>query len=300
MVGIGWWDCCANWCSGGLPGHAARNLSLRKTPDRTILASQRPRIRGILVSLTVLWVAEIQMAEPTWNGFLRLSLVSCRIYLSPATSERKWVRLEPLNPKTGNPVVPGFVDVRTGEIVPADAAGQAHQFENGRYVSLDEGELRRLAGPPSQVIDIVNFIPKDSIDRLYFESYFYIYPDEPLGADTLFTLRTAMLRKGQAGLGHMHIGGRQRRVLVEPRDTGLMLTVLRSADQLEDVEFEARADTDVPVDLIEVAESLIARRSTSADPARFDDAYQEGLRVLVADKVQEARAGVSLLPQAGA
>jgi DNA end-binding protein Ku len=231
------------------------------------------------------------MAEPTWNGFLRLSLVSCRVYLSPATSDRKWVRLEPLNPKTGNPVVPGFVDARTGEIVPADGAGQAHQFENGRYVSLGEGELRQLAGPPSQVIDIDSFIPQDSIDRLFFESFYYIYPDEPLGGDTLFTLRTAMLRNGKAGLGHMHIGGRQRRVLVEPRGTGLMLTVLRSADQLEDVEFEARADTDVPVELIEVAESLIARRSSSVDPARFDDAYQEGLRVLVADKVRAARGG---------
>jgi DNA end-binding protein Ku len=232
--------------------------------------------------------SEIDMAEPTWNGFLRLSLVSCRVFLSPATSDRKWVRMEPLSAATGNPVIPGYVDARTGAAVTTESTVQAHQYENGRYVQVSESELRTLAGPPSQVIDIDSFIPQGSIDRLFFESFHYVYPDEPLANDTLFTLRTAMLRKGQMGLGHMFAGGRQRHILVEPRGNGLMLTILRSADQLEDVEFEVRAETNVPVELIEVAESLIARRATSVDPSAFDDPYHRGLHALVGEKVRSA------------
>ena len=112
------------------------------------------------------------MAEPIWNGFLRLSLVSCRVFLSPATSDRNRIVLQPRNRSTGNPVLPRFVDARTGEL--CTEVVQAHQFETGRFVDFTDAELRELAGPPSQVIDIDSFLPLGTIDRLYFEQFYYV------------------------------------------------------------------------------------------------------------------------------
>src|SRR5260370_23840206 len=92
----------------------------------------------------------LQMAEPTWNGFLRLSLVSCRVYLSPATTDTRRVKLEPLNPGTGNPVAEQFVDTRTGDVVPREAAVPAYKAQDGQFIRIDDDELTELAGPPTE------------------------------------------------------------------------------------------------------------------------------------------------------
>jgi DNA end-binding protein Ku len=228
------------------------------------------------------------MAESTWNGFLRVSLVSCRVHLSPAISEGDRVKLALLNPGTGNPVEERLVDSKTGSVVSPEAAVQGYQSAAGEYVRVSAAELDKVAGPQSQIIDIEHFVPLGAIDRLFLDEFFYVYPDEPLATDTVYTIRTAMLRKGQAGLGQVHLGGRNRRVLVEPRGAGLMLTTLRSADRVAAPGFDEREESDLPIEMIEIAESIIARRSTTADPESFRDAYDDGLRRLIAEKTGTA------------
>jgi DNA end-binding protein Ku len=233
------------------------------------------------------------MADPIWNGFLRLSLVSCRIDLSPATTDRKRVRLEPFNINTDNPVTQQFVDNRTGAIVSPEATVQAYEYADGRYLVISGDELKELGGAPSEILDIDHFIPLGTVDRLFFEGFYYINPDGPLATDTLYTIRTAMLRNGQAGLGHLQLGGRERRVLVEPRGDGLMMTTLRSADQVEAAEFEFREEGDLPVEMIEIAAAIVARRSTTADPSTFRDRYDGSLRKLVEDKIRTGAAAAA-------
>jgi DNA end-binding protein Ku len=72
------------------------------------------------------------MAEAVWNGSLRLSLVSCPIYLSAATSDAKRIKLNLLSARTGNPVTEQFVDAKTGDVVAADALVKGYEFETSR------------------------------------------------------------------------------------------------------------------------------------------------------------------------
>ena len=183
-----------------------------------------------------------------------MSLVSCRVHLSPAISEGDRVKLALLNPGTGNPVEERLVDSKTGSVVSPEAAVQGYQSAAGEYVRVSAAELDKVAGPQSQIIDIEHFVPLGAIDRLFLDEFFYVYPDEPLATDTVYTIRTAMLRKGQAGLGQVHLGGRNRRVLVEPRGAGLMLTTLRSADRVAAPGFDEREESDLPIEMIEIAE----------------------------------------------
>ena len=60
------------------------------------------------------------MPRASWNGFLRLSLVTCPVYLIPASTEAKRIRLNQLNPETGNRVAQQLVDSKTGGTVDRD------------------------------------------------------------------------------------------------------------------------------------------------------------------------------------
>ncbi len=84
------------------------------------------------------------MPRASWNGFLRLSLVSCPVALVPATTEAKRVRFNQLNSETGNRVQQQLIDSQTGEVVDRDQIVKGYEYERGRYVTIDDDELKAL------------------------------------------------------------------------------------------------------------------------------------------------------------
>src|SRR5262249_20731476 len=165
------------------------------------------------------------MVDSVWNGFLRLSLVSCPIRLAPVTSDANRTRLEPLSARTGNPVTQQFVDGRTGDVVAADALVKGYEVSPSRHVALGDDELKGLGGAAT-IIELEHFVPREKVDRLYIESAYYVHPEGQLASDTVHALRLAMGQCGRVALGHAWIGERERPVLIEPHRGGLMISTL--------------------------------------------------------------------------
>ncbi len=103
------------------------------------------------------------MPEAVWNGFLRLSLVSCPVRLAPAASDARIIHLDQLNSRTGNPVTQQFVDSRTGDVVSPDAVVKGHQAADTGYVIITDSELEGLASEPPDVIELAQFSPRDHV-----------------------------------------------------------------------------------------------------------------------------------------
>src|SRR6516165_2393088 len=185
------------------------------------------------------------MPRASWNGFLRLSLVSCPVSLVPATTEAKRVRFNQLNAETGNRVQQQLIDSKTGEVV-----------------------------------------DRDEVDPVYLDTAYYVYPDGELAAEAFRVIGEAMARKNKVGMGRVTISSRERQVLVEPRDAGLVMSTVRSADEVRPAEFGPPAKGDIDVDMVAIAESIIDRRSGPFDPTTFRDRYQDALHELVAEKTK--------------
>jgi DNA end-binding protein Ku len=224
------------------------------------------------------------MPRASWNGFLRLSLVSCPVALVPATTEAKRVRFNQLNAKTGNRVQQQLIDSKTGEIVDRDQIVKGYEFDRGRYVTVTDDELKALQIESSKIIDLDRFVDRDEVDPLYLDASYYVYPDGELAAETFRVIGEAMARKNKVGLGRVTLSSRERLVLVEPRGAGLVMSTLRSADEVRPAEFAAPARVEVDADMVAIAETIIERRSGSFDPTSFRDQYQDALRELVAEK----------------
>ena len=228
------------------------------------------------------------MAEAVWNGFLRLSLVSCPIRLSPGTSDNYRIKLDVLSARTGNPVTEQFVDAKTGDVVPKDALVKGYEFEKGRYVTFTEDELAKLGGGAGNVIDLEQFVLRDQIDRIHIKDTYYIHPEGQLAADTVHALRLAMRRGGKAALGHVKIADQERPVMIEPHRGGLMLLTLHTQEELIIADFSERPESDVPAEMVEIAEAIISRRSAEFDPNRLGDRYHHDLQELVEQKTKDA------------
>jgi DNA end-binding protein Ku len=226
------------------------------------------------------------MPRASWSGFLRLSLVSCPVSLVPATTEAKRVRFNQLNAKTGNRVQQQLIDSKTGEIVDRDEIVKGYEYDRGRYVTVTDDELKALQIESSKIIDLDRFVDRDEVDPIYLETPYYVYPDGELAAETFRVIGEAMLHKNKVGLGRVTISSRERQVLVEPRDGGLVMSTVRSTDEVRPAEFGPPPKGEIDADMVAIAESIIERRSGAFDPASFRDQYQDALRELVAEKTK--------------
>jgi len=226
------------------------------------------------------------MPRASWNGFLRLSLVTCPVYLVPATTEAKRVRFNQLNAETGNRVAQQLVDSKTGDPVDRDQIVKGYEYERGRYVTISDDELKDLQIESSKIIDLDRFVERDEVDPLYLDTPYYVHPDGEIAAETFRVIGEAMEKTGKVGLGHVTLSSRERLVLVEPRDGGLVMSTVRSADEVRPPEFGAKPKGEADTDMVAIAETIIERRAAKFDPETFRDRYQDALRELVEAKTK--------------
>src|ERR1700746_4027484 len=180
------------------------------------------------------------MPRASWNGFLRLSLVSCPVSLVPATTEAKRIRFNQLNRETGNRLAQQLVDSKTGETVDRDQIVKGYEYDRGRYVTISDDELKALQIESSKIVDLDRFVDRDDVDPIYLETPYYVHPDGEIAADTFRVIGEAMSKTNKVGLGHVTLSSRERLVLVEPRDGGLVMSTVRSADEVRPAEFGAK------------------------------------------------------------
>jgi DNA end-binding protein Ku len=225
------------------------------------------------------------MPRATWNGFLRLSLVSCPIYLTPATSEAANIRLHQINPKTGNRVRQQLVDAESGDTVERSDLVKGYEYQRHEYVTIPDDELQALRIESSQTIDLDKFVKREELDPLYLDTPYYVYPDGKIAIETFRVIGEAMEEAGRVGIGRIVLSSRERMVLVEPLGGGMLMRTLRSTNEVRQPEF-GDADGHADPDMVAVAKTIIERRAGEFDPADFHDRYQDALRQLVESKAE--------------
>ena len=95
-----------------------------------------------------------------WKGYLKLSLVTCPVALSPATSDKEKVSFHLLNSATGHRLKQQYVDSETGEIVDRENRVKGYEIGKGEYVTVSDEELAVIEIESSHTIDIESFVPK--------------------------------------------------------------------------------------------------------------------------------------------
>ncbi len=227
------------------------------------------------------------MPRASWSGFLRLSLVTCPVYLTPATTEAKRIRLHQLNSETGNRVSQRLVDSKTGEELSRDQIVKGFEFDRDRYVTLSDEELRDLKIDLSKIVELDRFVDRAEVDELYLDTPYYVYPDGQIAGETFRVIGEAMTRADKVGLGRIVLANRERQVLIEPRGAGLVMSTLRAKDEVRAADFEDQAgEGEVDPDLVALAATIIERKAGAFDPSDFHDHYQEALHELVQSKLK--------------
>jgi DNA end-binding protein Ku len=225
-------------------------------------------------------------ARASWKGYLKLSLVSCAVQLYPASTSKERVSFHMLNRETGHRLKRLLVDSETGDPVESEDQIKGYEIGKRQYIQIEDEEIESVAIESTHTIDIESFVPRDEIDQTYFDSPYYIAPDGKVAEEAFAVIRDAMREKNVVGIGRVVLYRRERIIMLEPRDKGLVAMTLRYPYEVraDDEVFDPIPDVKVDDDTLDLATHIIERKLTHFDPARFEDRYQNALLEIIKAK----------------
>jgi DNA end-binding protein Ku len=224
-------------------------------------------------------------ARPSWEGHLRLSLVTCPVSLYPATTEAAAVRFNMINPQTNNRIKMKTVDAGTGEEVSRGDLVKGYEIAKGEYVLFDKDELDAVKLESTRIVDIEKFVPRTSIDRLYWDTPYHLVPSAKTGVEAFAVIRAGMAKQNKVAIGRLVMNTRERICAIEIEEDGLVLTTLRTAAEVRTLGEIGHPDLPKPnPQMLQIAEKIIEQQSGDFDPAEFNDRYEDALRALIEEK----------------
>lgn len=228
-------------------------------------------------------------ARAYWQGQIRLALVSIPVEIYPATRSGAAIQFRQIHEPSGKrihyeKVVPGIGPVDRDEIV------KGYEIAKGNYVLLDEDEIEAVKIESRKTLELVQFVEAHEIDVLYYEKPYFVVPADDLAEEAYVVLRDALRQTRKVGLGQLSARGREQLVSIKPCGRGLVMEVLRYADEVNKAQGYFRDIDDVTPepDLLDLATTLIDKKTAPFKPAEFHDRYIDALHRLI-EKKSKAR-----------
>jgi DNA end-binding protein Ku len=217
--------------------------------------------------------------RPYWKGYLKLALVSCPIALHAACSTAERIALRQVNKATGNRLRHQLIDEETRESVAPEHKGRGYEVAKGQYLIVEDEELDAIEIASTHVIEIDSFVPRAQIDQRFFDTPYYVTPNEPVGQEAFAVIRDAMRGKAMVALGRLVLSKRERVIALEPYAKGLLGTTLRYPYEVRNATdyFGDLPELAIAPDMLTLAEHILDRKAGDFDPATFRDRYEEAL-----------------------
>jgi DNA end-binding protein Ku len=240
-------------------------------------------------------------ARPSWRGQIRLALVSIPVEIFPATkSGGRAIEFHQVHEPSGKriryeKVVPGIGAVGRDEIV------KGYEVSKGEYVLLDPEEIEKVRLESRKTLDLTEFVDLAEIDAIYYDKPYYVVPADELAEEAFIVLREALRNAKKVGIGQLAMRGQEYVVALKPCGRGMLLETLRYADEVNRATgyFRDIADKKPVADLLEMAASLIERKSGKFDASDFKNRYVEALKDLIAEKQKKKGKKVIQDPEIG-
>ncbi len=226
-------------------------------------------------------------ARAYWKGQIRLALVSIPVEIYSATKSGAAVSFRQIHEPSGKPVkyektVPGIGAVDHDDIV------KGFELSKGNYVLLDEEEIEAVKLESKRTLELVQFVDAGDIDILYYAKPYYVVPADELAEEAYIVLREALRRTKKVGLGQLSLRGQEQLVALRPCGKGLVLEALRYADEVNKAAnyFRDVGNAKPDADLLDLAETLIEKKSGAFDASDYRNHYVDAIERLVAKKAK--------------
>ncbi len=224
------------------------------------------------------------MATTVWKGHLTFGLISMPIRMFAAARGERISFNQLHNVCHSRLKQPLFCPVCNRHVERSEIV-KGYEYEKDQYVLFSEEELDKIEPPSAHVMEILEFVKLEEIDPLYFDSSYYISPEDA-GLKAYQLLMNAMKESGYGAIAKVTMHQREHIVIVRPGSKGMTLHTMFYSNEI-------RAAESIPTDKVEVKDQekklalqLIESLKAPFEPQKYHDTYQENVRAMIAAKLQ--------------
>jgi len=228
------------------------------------------------------------------SATISFGLVSVPVSLYSASESSATVSFNMLHKACGSRLKQQYICSKEGTIVEKDDIAKGYEFAKGQYVTFTPEEIKALDEKATNSIDIAEFVPLNSVDRMYLDKVYYLGPDK--GGDRAYRLLGEALKvTGRAAVGQYSARGKQHLVLVRPLNGVLVMEQLHYASELKPVDEVPHPET--PVKELELALARQLIEQSSSEEFRPED-YHDTVRERVLEAIQQKVEGQDITAEA--
>src|SRR5436309_1432242 len=219
------------------------------------------------------------MAASVWTGYLTFGLISMPVRLfSGARSNH--VSFHMLHRDDHVRVKQQLVCPEEDKVIGRDEIVKGYEFRKGEYVIIEPDEIKRIEPKTAKAMEILEFIKADEIDPIYFESSYYMMPEEA-GRRPYALLQKALEDSNYVAVAKLAMHNREYTVFLRPYNGGMMLHTMYYQDEIRDVEGFGPVDVEIKEAELKVAHQLVKALEADWEPEKYYDTFEANVKELI-------------------
>jgi DNA end-binding protein Ku len=222
----------------------------------------------------------------TWKGAISFGLVNIPIELHSAVQEgADKVSFRLLHKGCNATIKYDRVCEKHDKSVPWDDIVKGYEHTKGEFVIMDNEDFASAAVESSKVVEINEFVPAAKIDPRYFEKPYFLLPQT--GAERGYTLvRDALAKTDTVGIGLLTMrSNSQHLVGIRTAGQALILSTMRFADELVNIDNYAFPNSEVRPQELQLAEQLITSMLGDFEPDKYANQYRSNIMEIIKQKL---------------
>ena len=225
----------------------------------------------------------MSMAATVWKGSISFGLVSFPVRLF-AAARAEAVHFHMLHKKDLSRIRQVWYCAEENEPIERSETVKGYETGEDKYVVVEEEELKKIAPTTATTMEILQFVGKDEVDPIFFESSYYVSPDGRTTAKPFSLFVAALAETKQDAIAQVAMHNREHVVLIRPSDDGLLLHTLFYQDELHQGAKGETPKAKYTAKELDLAKSLINHLSAPFEPKKFKDTYRENVARLIEQK----------------
>ena len=224
------------------------------------------------------------MAASVWSGYLTFGLISMPVRLfSGARPEH--VSFHMLHRPDNTRIKQQLWCPHDERVVERSEIVKGYEYRKGEYVIIEPDEIKKIEPRTAKAMEILEFVKADEVDPIYFESSYYVTPEEA-GRRPYALLCKALEESQYVAIAKLTMHNREYTVFLRPYKGGMMLHTMYYKEEVRDLDNFGRPDVELKDAELKVAHQLIEALAGDFEPEKYHDTFEENLKTLIKARLE--------------
>jgi DNA end-binding protein Ku len=224
------------------------------------------------------------MAASVWSGYLTFGLISMPVRLfSGARGSR--ISFHMLHRDDNTRIKQQLFCPNDERVVGRDEIVKGYEYRKGEYVVIEPEEIKKIEPKTSKAMEILEFVNAEEVDPIYFETSYYLVPEEA-GRRPYALLAKTLADTKMIGIAKLTMHNREYTVVLRPYKKGILLQTIYYADEVRELDQFGSEDVQVREGEVKVAHQLIKALEGKFEPQKFHDTFEENVKKMIKAKLE--------------